>query len=258
METIKKLSVLVLAVIMTVCFIPAMAFADDTTDTTTDTSSDTTTTTAVAQVGSTTYDTLPEAVAAATDGDTVTLLQDASGSGVSIVAANAKQITIDFDGHTYTMDGTAVGSSGYESQAMHFEKGSDITLENGTLKVKNNAAMGVQNYADLTLDDFTIDATENSNCSYGLSNNNGEVNIEGSSSIKVADGQYAFDVCLTNYYPDGAQVTVDTTGTIDGKVQYDLWGTLNLIRTIHRSRSKTGHSQEASLSIPDWKTKLLT
>ncbi|MGE9876460.1 hypothetical protein ACQQ9V_11130, partial [Hornefia butyriciproducens] len=168
---------------------------------------------AVAAVGTKKFASLPEAVAAAKDGDTVTLLKDAEGSGVAIMAKDAKKLTFDFGGHTYTFNGTGVGSSGYETQAMHFEKGSTITLKNGTLKVER-FNMGIQNYANLTLQDFNVDASMNDKCTYALSCNNGDIKILGSSSLKAAEGKNAFDVCVTTNYPDGARVTVDTTGEI--------------------------------------------
>jgi len=63
----------------------------------------------------------------------------------------------------------------------------------------------------------------NDKCLYALSCNNGDVKILGSSSLKAAEGKNAFDVCVTTNYPDGARVTVDTTGEIVGHVQYDVW-----------------------------------
>ena len=177
----------------------------------------------IASVGEMKYESLPEAVAAAKDGDTITLLKDAEGNGVKLLAKDAKKLTFDFDGHTYTMNGRAVGSTGYESQAMHFEKGATIILKNGTLKVAGGK-MGIQNYANLTLQDFNVDSSMNDKCSYALSCNNGDIKILGSSSIKAAEGQNAFDVCVTTNYPDGARATVDTTGEIVGNIQYDVWG----------------------------------
>ncbi|MGE9876433.1 hypothetical protein ACQQ9V_10985, partial [Hornefia butyriciproducens] len=115
---------------------------------------------AVAAVGTKKFASLAEAVAAAKDGDTVTLLKDAEGNGVKLIEKEAKKLTFDFGGHTYTFNGTGVGSPGYETQAMHFEKGSTITLKNGTLKVER-FNMGIQNYANLTLQDFNVDASMN-------------------------------------------------------------------------------------------------
>ena len=57
---------------------------------------------AVAQIGDAKYLSLKDAVAAAQDGDTVTLLEDATGCG--IVVLSGSNFTIDFGGHTYTVN----------------------------------------------------------------------------------------------------------------------------------------------------------
>ena len=59
-------------------------------------------------------------------------------------------------------------------------------------------------------------------CQYVCSNNFGEVNITGNTSIKAKEGAVAFDVYYwpENGYGDGVTVTVDTAGTIDGKIEY--------------------------------------
>ena len=74
------------------------------------------------------------------------------------------------------------------------------------------------------MDDFTIDGSNNPIVQYGLSNNNGKVNIL-NSTIKVPKekDKYAFDVCeAKNDYPDGAQVSVSNSNII-GNIQYDTW-----------------------------------
>ena len=217
MKIKSKSFALILSLAMFLAYIPAFAFADDALSGEGGESG-----TAVAQINDVEYATLPEAVAAAEDGDTITLLKDAEGDGVAVMEKDAKELTLDFGGHTYTMNGKPVGSSGTENQAMHFEKGSFITLQNGTLKVVGGK-MGIQNYADLNLQDFNVDASMNDKCTYALSCNNGYIDIKGNSSIKAADGKNAFDVCVTTNYPDGARVTVNTTGEIVGNIQYDVW-----------------------------------
>lgn len=181
-----------------------------------------------AKIGDVGYATLVEAVAAATDGQTVKLLEDVNaGAGVMIAKADAKQITIDFGGYTYTANSPAVGSVGTQNQAFHFEKGCDITLKNGTITSEGNAIiMLVQNYGDLTLEDITLDGTglEGSH-RYVMSNNCGDVVIGDGTTITAKTGDVAFDVCATNYYPEGVTVTVKEGATISGIVEYDVWGT---------------------------------
>lgn len=215
----KKLITLVLSAAMLLSLLCVTAFAETSTDCPGGDSC-----THVAEItadGTTThYDTLVNAVAAAKDGETVKLLRDAEGGGVMIKADNAKEITIDLDEHTYTCADPAVGSTGYESQGFHFEKGCVITIQNGTLNAKEGTGvkMLIQNYCDLTLNDVTVDGANlaGSGVKYTMSNNNGEVRIK-NSVIKAADGGVAFDVYSFGSYT-GANVTVENSD-VYGKIE---------------------------------------
>lgn len=188
----------------------------------------------VAEYNGTKYPTLSEAVQAVINSPnktgTVTLLDNASGSGIAIynsggVSKNVN-LTIDFNGFTYNCDGNLVGSPGTVSQVFHFEKGNMVELRNGKLTASSNASMMVQNYCNLTLNNMVLDARDNSSVSYVMSNNCGNVQIIGNSSIYAPAGEKAFDVCWApnKGYPEGTKVTVDTTGTIDGTVEIGIWG----------------------------------
>lgn len=146
-STSKKLWLLTLLVTMSV----ANAFADN-----------------VAKIGATEYETLQAAINAvpANTETTITLIgQDAavSGNGFQIPDyTTGKNIIIDFNGCTYTVTGGAVGSTGTINQCMHFYKGNTLTLRNGTIKVQENLAgvkIMMQNYCDLTLDNFNVDCS---------------------------------------------------------------------------------------------------
>lgn len=185
--------------------------------------------------GTGSYSNLKDAVAAASKSGTTTIKLeggDLEGCAVSIPLEDPKDkkgfdnLIIDFGGHTYTVTEPFAGSTGTETQAMQLLKGSTITLQNGTLKGKQNSEkrlkMMIQNYANLTLRDFTVDASNIPEVAYVCSNNNGDVLYTGNTSILAAPGKVAFDVCgfsNTSTYP-GPTVTVDTTGTIDGIVEY--------------------------------------
>ena len=81
----------------------------------------------------------------------------------------------------------------------------------------------IQNYSDLTYVDMTLDASESSQCQYVSSNNHGTINITGNTNIYAAPGQVAFDVCYwgdSSDYASGVTVNIDTTGTIEGKIEY--------------------------------------
>ena len=200
----------------------------------------------VAKIGDKEYITLEEAVKAAQDGDTVTLLSDAQGNGIII----DKNLTIDFGGFSYTVNGTLVGSTGSETNCFQLLAGTDvanpvsIVFKNGTIISSKLAKWGatttntagttganivIQNYSNLTLKNMTIDGDQSGKSEgnpgryyalYVLSNNNGNTLLTGNTNIKAANGRYAFDVCRYSSYP-AVTVTLDEnmTGTIDGNVE---------------------------------------
>lgn len=176
----------------------------------------------VCKIGDTTYDTLQAAVDAAADGTptTITLLKGTTGGGVKV--KSGQNIIFELDGHTYTVNEKTVGSSGTETNGFQLLKGSNVTFQDGTIYAGSSARILLQNYANLTLEDVTLDAQESTQCQYVCSNNCGTVNITGNTSIKAKEDAVAFDVY---YWPDGGYgdgviVNVDTTGTIAGKIEY--------------------------------------
>ena len=165
------------------------------------------------------YKTLDAAVAAVRVGvqTIIQLNQDMAGNGVK--AQNGQDVIIDLGGHTFDVDGELVGSTGTETNGFQLLKGSKVTFRNGTIKSKK-AKLLIQNYSDLTLEDVTLDATGGV-AQYVLSNNHGQVNVLGTSSILAPEGQHAFDVYYwPPAYKDGVNVYVNTTGTIRGAIEY--------------------------------------
>ena len=178
----------------------------------------------VVKIGEKEYDSLAEAVKdVPTDGTqtTITLLKNVD-SGSGFVVNKGQNILIDFAGFTYDASTPTVGSTGTETNGCQLLKGSTVTMKNGKL-MSTTAKILIQNYCNLTLQDMVIDGTKAPDCSYVLSNNNGKVNIIGNTSILGNDN--AFDMCWApnNGYPDGTQITVDTTGTIQGNIELGLW-----------------------------------
>ncbi|MBR2837060.1 hypothetical protein IKE79_01745 [Candidatus Saccharibacteria bacterium] len=158
---------------------------------------------------------------------TVVLQKDTTAGGYSL--KSGVNFVLDFNGHTLTMATHLVGSTGTQSQNWQLLKDSTIEFKNGKLVASGNASMLIQNYSNLTLRDLEIDATTMvNNGNYVISNNNGLSQIIGNTSIKTGSKNYAFDACWGPKvgYPNGAQVVVDTTGTIEGIVQVDLWGAM--------------------------------
>lgn len=182
----------------------------------------------VAKIGDTEYATLDAAVKdVPADGTEtiITLLRDVEeGSGFK--AQPNQNFIIDFAGYTYDASVPTVGSTGTETNGCQLLKGSTVTFKNGTL-TSTTASIIIQNYSDLTLQDMIVDGTESSVCSYALSSNCGEVKIIGNTSLY--SNQNAFDMCWAPNvgYPDGTQIIVDTTGTIEGNIQLDVWGTFS-------------------------------
>ena len=156
------------------------------------------------------------------------------GSGVVI----NKDIKIDFGGFTYTFTSPAVGSTGTQTQGFQILKDNTVTLKNGTLNVAAAAgedfAMLIQNYADLTITNMTLDGDhlDRNNYSYVLSVNCGNVVIDGSTSILAneveGENHFAFDSYdySAGGYTELPVVTVNTTGNITGIVEVSA--TLNL------------------------------
>ena len=172
------------------------------------------------------YETLEAAVAAAVDGDTVTLLGNSSGNGIQVLPGRFKTtgLTIDFAGYTYDVDGATVGSPNTKTQAFQLQMNNKITLKGGTI-TSTKALMLVQNYSDLTLDNMTLDGSNLVGSGrYTLSNNNGNVVIDDTTIIaKEGAGNYAFDVCRYASYPS---VNVKVTGEseIKGNVEISASG----------------------------------
>ena len=173
------------------------------------------------------YESFEEAVKAITESQdkkgTVNLLKDSAGNGVKFPSGT--DIIIDFGGHTYDFNGTTVGSTGTETQGFQCLKNSDIVLKNGKLTASAaSTKMMIQNYCNLTLNNMDLDATVNgaqNKIGYVLSNNFGNINLIGNTSITAKSSGAAFDVYYwpKGGYGDGVSVTVNTTGTITGKIE---------------------------------------
>ena len=180
----------------------------------------------VALAGGVYYISLADAIAAAPSGATVRLLKNAEGAGIFLAEADAKTVTIDLAGFTFTCTGPAVGSTGTQTQALHLEKGNTVTLKNGTVEATatSGVLMLVQNYCNLTLEDVVLDGTILGSGRYTLSNNFGSALIKGDTDIIAAEGGYAFDLWygMSPVYYDGVAVTFadDWTGEVTGKIEY--------------------------------------
>lgn len=233
----KKVISIALALLMVAVMLPVMAMADEST--------------AVAKltIGETVtyHNSLVDAVANAKNKGTATIdiLKSCNGSGVMVKESEPIDLTIDFHGFTYTMDGTTVGSAGTESQAWHIEKGSKLTLKNGRLEATTSLPAWIlfQNYCALTLEDMEVNV-QKANCDYVMSNNFGSLTVRGNSKIIAADGKNAFDLWYGMHpeYYDGVNVTFENfTGTVVGNIEYGAKTT--------GATANPGWTNQTSLSI---------
>ena len=193
------------------------------------------TTKAAAQIGDIKYITLADAIAAVKDGETITMLGIVDkAAGISV--PEGKNFTVDFSGFTYAMECPGAGSAATKTAGFQLLKNSTIVFKNGTLKctdankdktwssgdASKGIAIMIQNYADLTLEDITIDAANiahnNASVRYALSNNCGNVEYKGATTIQTAGNDYAFDVCKYMDY-SAPTVTWNSTGTVNGGIE---------------------------------------
>ena len=190
-----------------------------------------------ATVGSTTCTSLADAVAAAEDGDTVTLLKSTNGGG--IVAAEGKfaaeGLTVDFNGHSYTVGGVLVGSAGTGTNAFQLLEGNKITFKNGAIVGVTEGtkpaedtpnwhgapAIVLQNYCNLVLDNMIV--TGGDETVYTMSNNCGDIvinntTINAGKAQGSRSGPFAFDV-YGGWYKDNVTVTVKGNSVINGDIE---------------------------------------
>lgn len=176
----------------------------------------------VAKIGDTYYETVEAAFAAAVDGNKIDIIGDSNGPGIFVGPGRftTNGLNVDFHEHTYTVDSTLVGSTGYKSQAFHLEQNNKITLGYGTI-TSENARMLVQNYCDLTLKSMTLTPknTEYTGTYYTLSNNCGNTVIYNTTiNANPSAKAVAFDVCRFQSYPS-VNVTVKGNSQINGDVE---------------------------------------
>lgn len=210
-----------------------------------------------AKIGNVEYETLAAAFAAAKDGETIVLLKNSSGDGIVVKKGTftGKGLTVDFDGHTYTVGGVLVGSSGTASNGFQLNMDNKITFKNGALygdasvagdkttNWKGAPAILIQNYCDLTLEKMTVVGGKET-C-YTISNNCGDTLIKnstitaGEASTKPAyQPARAFDVCGFSTYP-GATVTVENS-TINGAVEISNGNNSKVALTIGKGTAVSG------------------
>ena len=118
----------------------------------------------VAQVGFRAFNTLQAAIDAAQDGETVTLLADATEDvainksvtldlhGKTLTNTNAGKATISVQGGTVTVkNGNVAGGTGYYNIEVTKDSNANLTLADVTATAGNNGASMIDNYGTLTI-----------------------------------------------------------------------------------------------------------
>lgn len=144
--------------------------------------------------------------------DTIT-----GAKGINPKAGN--NLSIDFSGKTIEVGGS-VGSSTTETNGAQLLMGSTVVMKDGTYEFSDdnaNSQILIQNYADLTLENMTLNA---GTAPYAVSSNCGNVTIKGNTNIT---GSCALDVMHwenASYKEKGTHVVFEEsmTGTVDGKI----------------------------------------
>ena len=185
------------------------------------------------------YPTLAAAFDAAKDGDTITLLKSTNGNGIALDTGKfaTRGLTVNFNGHTYTVGGVLVGSATTGTNAFQLNQGNKITFKNGSIvgvaegtkpaedtpDWKGAPAIVLQNYCNLVLDNMIV--TGGDQTVYTMSNNCGNIvinntTINAGKAQGYRSGPFAFDV-YGGWYKDNVTVTVKGNSVINGDIELD-------------------------------------
>ena len=154
----------------------------------------------VAQIGSKAYASLADAVAAAQDGETVTLLEDATEDAVI-----NKSITFDLNGKTLTNTNSGKAT---------------ISVQGGTVTVKNGNVLGGTSY-------YNIEVTKDSNANLTLADvtatagNTGSSMIDNWETLTITGGDYSGGLNVVKS-EEGSKLTI--TGGTFTRTTAPRWG----------------------------------
>lgn len=167
---------------------------------------------AVASVGDSKYQSLTDAVAAAQDGQTVTLLADATEDvvisksitldlgGKTLTNTNASKATVSVQGGTVTVkNGNIVGGTGYYNIEVTKGSNANLTLADVTATAGNTGSSMIDNWGTLTI--------ESGSYSGGLN----VVKSEEGSTLSITGGTFTLDYAPSSGYTAVILVYGDTT-----------------------------------------------
>ncbi len=202
----SKLLSLLLCLAMLMSMVPVAYAVDGTVDTGEGSTSNKK---VVAEVGKTSYATLAEAITAAEDDATVTLLADVSEDVTitksitldlgdkTLTNTSAGKATISVTGGTVTVkNGTVIGGTGYYNIEVTKNSNADLTLENVTATAGNTDSSMIDNWGTLTIESGTYTG--------GLD----VVKSEEGSTLNIHGGKFTL-----NYSTDGYTGVILNYGT---------------------------------------------
>lgn len=172
------------------------------------------TSTGIAKVNGTSYPSLQEAIAAAQDGETVTLLADAAEDlaisksitldlgGKTLTNTNSGKATISVQSGTVTVkNGNVVGGTGYYNIEVTKSSNANLTLTDVTATAGNNGSSMIDNWGTMTITSGTYTG--------GLN----VVKSEEGSKLTIAGGTFTLDYAPSSGYTAAILVYGDTTIT---------------------------------------------
>lgn len=186
------------------------------------------------------FTTLQAAVDAVKNTGYITLLEGASvvkkdehrieGDGILIDDNKGLNLTIDFGGLTYFVNGYRVGSN--FAEAFHLGKGNTIVLKNGAIKSttgstaqKKSTEVLIKNYSNLMLEDIALSCQKDTrsvlSCVYGTTHITGNTSIVGSTFNQPKNNALEVYLCLSDY-KEGVEVVFDDAfkGKVSGYVLF--------------------------------------
>jgi len=209
------------------------------------------------------FSSLQGAVDGVKDGSTVSLTllnRVENGDGLLVKEGRKLNLTIDFNGKTYSAFASDTSQKYDYINAFEFGKGNTIELKNGTLTTaqKYNVTL-IKNYSDLTLDCFTIEgyrsddslsAVSSLSCNYGTTLVTGNTMITGNSVYN----SNALEVCylLADEYKNGVSVHFDNSfsGKVSGAVYFNLESDNDTSDYSHELVIESGDFSEAQFILP--------
>ena len=159
----------------------------------------------VASINGKGYTSLPKAIEAAQNGDTIVVLADITGGSGTLAYVSGKTVTIDLGGHTIDHNGSA----------FVVQNEGNLTLRNGVLNGLNRSSGTILNAGGtLVLDDGLIVSSKHATDDISIQNRDGKLTINGGA-------------CIDRLQIDKGEVVINA-GSIVGAIEKNGTGTLTI------------------------------